>query len=363
MKQTALNAAHRAAGARMVDFGGWEMPLHYGSQVDEHHQVRERVGLFDVSHMCVVDLKGEDCSAFMRRLVANDVAKLKAPGKALYTCMLNPEGGVIDDLIVYFMSPTHFRIVVNAGTREKDLAWIRQQASGTAVTVRERSDLSMIAVQGPQARELVLGLISEAERAAVEALTRFSAAEADGLFLARTGYTGEDGFEIVMPSEVAEQWWNRLIAAGAKPAGLGARDTLRLEAGMNLYGQDMDESISPLECGLAWTVAMDPPEREFIGRQALQRQRDQGVPRALIGLVLDQRGVLRHGQSVRCAQGEGQVTSGTFSPTLGKSIALALVPNAHDEHLEVDMRGKLLPVRKVKPPFVKGGKAAPGIEL
>ncbi len=362
MRQTALNAAHRAAGARMVDFGGWDMPLHYGSQVDEHHWVRQHAGLFDVSHMCVVDLQGEGCADFMRRLVANDVAKLKQSGKALYTCMLNHSGGVIDDLIVYYIDPSHYRIVVNAGTRDKDLAWIAEQAEGSGLQISERDDLSMVALQGPEARALLLGLLDDEDRASVEALTRFSAAQVGELFVARTGYTGEDGFEIVLPSAQVEHWWDRLLGAGAKPAGLGARDTLRLEAGMNLYGQDMDESVSPLECALAWTVAFDPPERDFIGRGALEQQRSQGVARRLVALVLDQRGVLRHGQTVRSAAGEGVITSGSFSPTLGKSIAFALLPAEHGESLEVDMRGRWLPLRLVKAPFVKAGKAAPGID-
>jgi len=361
MKQTVLNAAHRAAGARMVDFGGWDMPLHYGSQVDEHHLVRNHAGMFDVSHMAVVDLRGADCAEFLRRLLANDIAKLSTPGKALYTCMLNHQGGVIDDLIVYYFEPTHYRVVVNAGTREKDLAWMRQCAAGSAVEITERTDLAMLAVQGPEARQALIGLLGADSRERIEKLSRFNSAVADGLFIARTGYTGEDGFEIVMDADKAETWWERLLQAGVKPAGLGARDTLRLEAGMNLYGQDMDEQTTPLECGLAWTVALDPPEREFIGRPVLEQQRNDGVPRILVGLVLDQRGVLRHGQRVICANADGVVTSGSFSPTLGKSIAFASLPADHGVELAVDMRGKPLPVRKVKAPFVRAGKAAPGI--
>ncbi len=360
MKQTVLNAAHRQAGARMVDFGGWDMPLHYGSQVDEHHLVRTEAGLFDVSHMAVVDLRGADCTVLLRRLLANDVAKLNTPGKALYTCMLNHQGGVIDDLIVYYFDATHYRVVVNASTRDKDLAWMRECVGDSAVEISERTDTAMLALQGPKARQVLIGLLSAENQERIEKLSRFSSAEADGLFIARTGYTGEDGFEIVMASDQAEHWWQQLLQAGAKPAGLGARDTLRLEAGMNLYGQDMDDQSTPLESGLSWTVAFDPAEREFIGRTALEQQRSDGVPRVLVGLVLDQRGVLRHGQRVICANGDGVITSGSFSPTLGTSIAFASLPTNHGSELAVDMRGKALPVRKVKTPFVRGGKAAPG---
>ncbi len=359
-RKTPLNDAHRALGAKMVDFGGWDMPLHYGSQVDEHHQVRRDAGMFDVSHMTVVDLHGDEVKDFLRRLVANAIDKLKAPGKALYTCMLDERGGVIDDLIVYAMGDTHYRLVVNAATREKDLAWIRNQAPA-GVEVRERDDLAMVAVQGPTARERVLGLLDGDAAARAGKLARFSAADVqsrDGtpLFLARTGYTGEDGFEIVVPADRVEALWQSLLDAGVKPAGLGARDTLRLEAGMNLYGQDMDESTTPYEAGLAWTVSLDEG-RAFIGREVLEAQRGQGVPRQLVALVLDEKGVLRHGQKVVTANGDGEVLSGTFSPTLGKAIAFARVPAGDPGDVHVEIRGRALPVRVVKAPFVREGKA------
>jgi len=359
-QQTVLNARHRELGARMVDFGGWDMPIAYGSQIEEHHQVRRDAGVFDVSHMTVVDLHGERVREFLRHLLANSVDKLKKPGKALYACMLNEQGGVIDDLIVYFLGETHFRLVVNAATRDKDMAWINRQATEFAVDVRERRELSMIAVQGPNGRERMLGLLSAEGRAAVEPLGKFAAAEADGLFIARTGYTGEDGFEIIVPEPQALDLWNRLLQAGVAPCGLGARDTLRLEAGMNLYGQDMDETVSPWEAGLAWTVALDAG-REFIGRAALEQQKAAGVPRQLIGLVLDDKGVLRHGQTVRTAVGDGEILSGTFSPTLGKAIALARVPAGEPGSLAVDIRGRDVPVRQVTPPFVRDGKPCAGI--
>ncbi|SKC53331.1 glycine cleavage system aminomethyltransferase GcvT [Pseudoxanthomonas indica] len=363
--KTILNETHRAQGAKMVDFGGWDMPIHYGSQIEEHHQVRRDAGMFDVSHMTVVDLHGERVRAFLRHLLANSVDKLKARGKALYSCMLDANGGVIDDLIVYFMDESFFRLVVNAATRDKDLAWIQQQAQAFGVQVKERPEFAMVAVQGPSARQRVVGLLRAEDRAAAEKVGRFAAVEvqsADGipLFLARTGYTGEDGFEIVLPEQNAVTFWNALAQAGVKPAGLGARDTLRLEAGMNLYGQDMDESVSPYEAALAWTVALDA-ERDFIGRGVLEQQKADGAPRQMIALVMDEKGVLRHGQKVLTDQGEGEILSGTFSPTLGKAIAFARVPTGAPGAVRVDIRGKEVPVRVVKFPFVRDGQAQPGV--
>ncbi|MCU0753841.1 MAG: glycine cleavage system aminomethyltransferase GcvT [Xanthomonadales bacterium] len=357
-QQTVLNALHRRLGARMVDFGGWDMPLHYGSQLEEHHQVRRHVGLFDVSHMTVVDLEGAQCRRFLDRLLANDVSKLKIAGKALYTCMLNAQGGVIDDLIVYYLSEDRFRLVVNAATREKDLAWIRRHAEAFGVSVTERRDLAMIAVQGPEARALVHAGLTAEGAAAAAALSRFAAAEVGDRFIARTGYTGEDGYEVILPAEAAEAQWEAWMAAGAKPAGLGARDTLRLEAGMNLYGQDMDESTTPFEAGLAWTVVLNAT-RDFIGADALRAQQTAGVPRQLVGLVLDDKGVLRHGQTVHAeGLGDGEILSGTFSPTVGKGIALARIPAGSPGALSVAIRDRQVPVRLVKPPFVKGGQSA-----
>jgi aminomethyltransferase len=356
LQQTPLNANHRALGAKMVDFGGWDMPLHYGSQIDEHHIVRRTAGMFDVSHMTVVDLNGSACRSFLQKLVANNVDKLKVSGKALYTCMLNETGGVIDDLIIYFLREDYFRLVVNAATREKDLAWIRAQAQAFAVTVTERSELAMVAVQGPQARAAVISLLPQADRAAVQALGRFAASEVDDLFIARTGYTGEDGFEVIVPADRVCAFWDALLAAGVKPCGLGSRDTLRLEAGMNLYGQDMDEHTSPLQANLAWTIALDPAERDFIGRSALVAEREAGVTRVLVGLIMDEKGVLRHGQRVITPGGDGEILSGTFSPTLGKAIAFARVPAGTTDTAQVDIRGKLVPVRVVKPVFVREGQ-------
>jgi aminomethyltransferase len=364
-EKTVLNDTHRALGARMVDFGGWDMPISYGSQIEEHHAVRRDAGMFDVSHMTVVDLHGARVREFLRQLVANNVDKLKVQGKALYTCMLNERGGVIDDLIVYFLGDEFFRLVVNAATREKDLAWIAQQAKAFGVEVKERPDFAMIAVQGPNARTKVIGLLLEVDRARIEKLGRFAAAAAQGphgapLFIARTGYTGEDGFEIIVPQEQAVALWNELAGAGVAPCGLGARDTLRLEAGMNLYGQDMDEDVTPWEAALAWTIALDEG-RDFIGRKALEAQKAAGVPRTMVGLVLDEKGVLRHGQKVLTDRGEGEILSGSFAPTLNKAVAFARIPAGASGELRVDIRGREVPVRLVKFPFVRDGQPCEGI--
>jgi aminomethyltransferase len=365
-QKTILNDTHRTLGAKMVDFGGWDMPIHYGSQIDEHHQVRKDAGMFDVSHMTVVDLRGERTREFLRHLLANSVDKLKKSGKALYTCMLNPRGGVIDDLIVYYLADEFFRLVVNAATREKDLAWINGQAAAFDVELTERDDYAMVAVQGPNAREKTIGLLREDDRLRIGKLGRFSAASAvlagggTELFVARTGYTGEDGFEIVVPQDQVVALWNALLDVGVKPAGLGARDTLRLEAGMNLYGQDMDDGVSPYEAALGWTVALDEG-RDFIGRDVLEKQKAEGAPRQMIGLVMDEKGVLRHGQKVLTDNGEGEILSGTFSPTLGKAIAFARVPAGVPGDVRVDIRGREVPVRVVGFPFVRDGQAQAGV--
>ena len=356
LKTTPLNAIHRAAGARMVDFGGWEMPVHYGSQIEEHHAVRRDAGLFDVSHMVAVDVEGAGARDFLRHALANNVDKLRASGKALYSCMLREDGGVLDDLIVYFFRDDFFRLVVNAGTADKDIAWLEglRTQMGAAVVLNPRRDLSLVAIQGPKARARFWTAFP-GTRATTEALAPFSAAITGALMVARTGYTGEDGFEIAVPSTGAAAMWEELVSAGARPAGLGARDTLRLEAGMNLYGQDMDEQVSPLDSGLAWTVDLKAP-REFIGRASLEAN---GQRRQLAGLLLiDAGGVLRAHQQVRTAKGEGEITSGTFSPTLGKSIALARLPMgvAVGEIVQVMVRDKALAARVVKAPFVRNGK-------
>ena len=357
-KQTPLYDQHVACGARMVDFHGWMMPLHYGSQIDEHHAVRQDAGMFDVSHMTIVDLRGARTREFLRYLLANDVAKLTQSGKALYTGMLNASGGVIDDLIVYFFTEDYFRLVVNSATREKDLAWIEQHAAPFNVELTVRDDLALVAVQGPQAKERAATLFTPEQKQAVEGMKPFFGVQAGDLFIATTGYTGEAGYEIALPKEQVVDFWQKLLAAGVKPAGLGARDTLRLEAGMNLYGQDMDVRVTPLAANMAWTIAWEPASRDFVGRAALQAQQDAGVADKLVGLVLEERGVLRAHQVVRVeGAGEGEITSGSFSHTLGKSIALARVPAATGERAEVEIRGKWYPVRVVQANFVRHGKA------
>jgi aminomethyltransferase len=369
LKLTPLASTHRALGARMVNFGGWDMPVNYGSQIEEHHAVRRDAGMFDVSHMCVIDLHGANVRAFLRGLVANNVDKLQAPGKALYSCMLNADGGVIDDLIIYFFREDYFRLVVNASTADGDIAWIRERnaATGGDVRITPRRDdnapagatpLAIIAVQGPNAREKTWTALPSC-RAASHDIKPFNAVfvqdqELGELMVARTGYTGEDGFEIVVSAAKAETLWNKLQASGVKPAGLGARDTLRLEAGMNLYGQDMDTTVSPLDAGLAWTVDLKS-ERDFVGKAALQKR---GQKQQFVGLLLlEGGGILRAHQPVQTNAGDGEITSGTFSPTMQKSIAFARVPmgvRMGDEVL-VTVRDKQIPARVGPLPFVRNG--------
>lgn len=359
--RTPLYETHVALKAKMVDFGGWDMPLHYGSQIEEHHRVRQDAGMFDVSHMNVIDLKGKEVRDFLRLLLANDVVKLDVIGRALYSCMLNTKGGVIDDLVVYFLDDALFRVVANAATREKDLAWIRNSAElYGGVQIVPRDDLAMLAVQGPNAKEKVYKALGDPLRVA-EKLKPFHSISVGDLFVATTGYTGEDGFEIILPSTPVRDIWEALREADVAPVGLGARDTLRLEAGMNLYGQDMDETTTPLESGLAWTVAFEPADRKFIGREVLDKQRASGAPRQLVGLVLEGKGgVLRSHQKVHCdGLGTGEITSGGFAPTLNRSIALARVPAGVPlgANVEVDVRTKRLAARVVKYPFVRHGKS------
>ncbi|EMD98525.1 MULTISPECIES: glycine cleavage system aminomethyltransferase GcvT [Stutzerimonas stutzeri subgroup] len=355
-QRTPLYDQHLALGAKMVDFGGWDMPLHYGSQVEEHHQVRRDCGVFDVSHMTVVDVSGEQARDYLQRLLANDVARLKSTGRALYTAMLNERGGVIDDLIVY-LTDWGYRLVVNASTRDKDLAWMQAQAAGFAVEVRERPELAMLAIQGPHARARTSELVSQARAGLIHDLKPFQGMADGDWFIGRTGYTGEDGLEIILPAEQAPDFLSELVGAGIPPIGLGARDTLRLEAGLNLYGQDMTEEVSPLAANMGWTVAWEPAERDFVGRAALEQQQARDDLPKLVGLVLEERGVLRAHQVVRVnGVGDGEITSGSFSPTLGKSIALARVPAGTAERAEVEIRGKWYPVRVVQPTFVRHGK-------
>ncbi|MBW7982927.1 glycine cleavage system aminomethyltransferase GcvT [Enterobacillus tribolii] len=359
--KTPLYDQHVASGARMVDFHGWMMPLHYGSQMDEHHAVRQDAGMFDVSHMTIVDMHGARTREFLRYLLANDVDKLTQPGKALYTGMLNASGGVIDDLIVYYLTDEYYRLVVNSATREKDLAWIGEHAGPYHLEITVRDDLALIAVQGPQAKEKAATLFSAEQKQAVSGMKPFFGVQSGELFIATTGYTGEAGYEIALPKQDAVTFWQRLEQAGVKPCGLGARDTLRLEAGMNLYGQEMDEGVSPLAANMGWTIAWEPADRDFIGRAALEQQREKGTEQ-LVGLVMTEKGVLRNGLPVRFTDDHGKpcqgiITSGSFSPTLGFSIALARVPAGIGDEAIVEIRNREMPVRVVKPGFVRNGKS------
>ena len=349
-RRTPLHDTHVAMGARMTPFAGWSMPLHYGSQIAEHHAVRRTAGMFDVSHMTVIDLVGAEALDFLRLVWANDAGKA-APGKAVYGVLLNDDAGIVDDLIVYGRG-VGYRAVVNAGTRTKVLDWLRRHAGGFAVRIRERPGLAMVAVQGPNA----LQAFAAATGIDASGLTPFSALERSGWMVARTGYTGEDGVEALLPGEEAAGLWQGLASAGVTPAGLAARDTLRLEAGLNLYGRDMDDRATPLESNLAWTVAWDPPERAFIGRAALARQRAEKPARVLKGVVLEAKGVMRHGYRVQTDLGEGVVTSGIFSPTLGYSIALARLPRGAAGNCTVGIRKVSVAGRIVRPPFVRHGK-------
>jgi len=365
MKKTTLYEQHIAAGGKMVNFAGWQMPIHYGSQVNEHLAVRANMGIFDVSHMCILDITGNDADTFLRIAFANDVARLDAKGKALYTCMLNEHAGILDDLIVYYLDKNYYRCVVNAATAEKDVAWLQQlKAKGHySVKIEMRADLSILALQGPQARTTVAQYLSDPYATIIKQLKPFHGQQQDQWFIARTGYTGEDGLEIILPNEHVIAFWQGLVDDMAvQPCGLGARDTLRLEAGLNLYGHDMDETTTPLESNLAWTVAWQPEGRAFVGREFLEKQHNAKGYNQLIGLVLMTKGVLRDKQQIRLQNnGEGIITSGSFSPCLQRGIAMARIPYVNEEEkvnytMEVAMRGRWLPVRKVAMPFVRHGK-------
>lgn len=356
--KTPLHADHLACGAKMVDFHGWDMPLHYGSQIHEHHIVRQDAGMFDVSHMTIVDILGAGGRQFLRKILTNDVDQLHHNGRALYSCMCNELGGIIDDLIVYQRASDNYRVILNSATRQNDIDWIRKKSEGFSLGLQERKELAMIAIQGPHAIEKTLKVLNPAQVDAVSTLTYFECVDVDNWFFARTGYTGEDGFEIVLPKEQVSQLWSDLLAAGVTACGLASRDTLRLEAGMLLYGQDMDETTSPLESGLAWTVKLEPQDRNFIGMGALLSQKQHGLQRKMVGLTLLDKGIMRQGQKVIIANcPDGIITSGSYSPTLEKSIAIARVPIETRDEVLVDIRGKLIPALVSKPRFIKQGKA------
>ncbi len=351
--KTALFDQHQALGARMVDFGGWRMPLHYGSQVAEHHAVRNKAGIFDVSHMLPVDFEGPDAVPVLQLLLASDVSRLQSVGQALYTVMLNENGGIIDDLIVYRLSSDRFRIIFNAATSTTDVQWVESRIpQDFEVEIQPRRDLNIVAVQGPEALTIASKVVGGKD---IDALKPFTCVEHDQYFIGRTGYTGEDGVEILCATDAVHSLWKALIEEQLTPCGLGARDTLRLEAGLNLYGQDMTSEVSPLESALEWVVHWEPIDRSFIGRERLQNLKAAGAQRKLTGVVLE-RGIMRAGQEVQTGLGNGVITSGTYSPTLGYSIALARVPKLATGDCKIDIRGRLVDGRLVRPPFVRKGR-------
>ena len=361
-QKTPLYESHLQASAKMVDFAGWDMPIHYGSQIVEHEIVRTDAGMFDVSHMTVVDVSGSEASAYLRHLLANNIDKITTYGKAIYSCMLNDEAGVVDDLIAYLVDENAYRVVINSATRDKDLDWLNTQLNGfNDVNLDVRDDLAIIAVQGPNARDKASSLFDEAIRDKALNIGRFNSFRDGDMMIARTGYTGEDGFEIMLPAEQAAEFWQNLIDASVKPCGLGARDTLRLEAGMNLYGTDMDETTSPLVSGLSWTIDMKS-DREFVGRSVLQSQLDDGIKQQFCGLILLDKGILRNHLKVLSAKGEGEITSGSYSPTMGKSIAFARIPIGVDGEVEVEVRNRKLRAKIVKLPFVREGQIISNLE-
>lgn len=354
VKQTPLHALHVKQKALMVDFAGWEMPLQYGSTIEEHHQVRNEVGMFDVSHMLALDIQGVDATAFLRFMLANDVSKL-ADGQALYACMLNPQGGIIDDLIAYRINPNYYRIVVNAGMRDSDTAWLNENAKAFKVKLEPRTDLALIAIQGKHAFENLRNIIKD--HTILQQKPFYFLVSNDTLY-AHTGYTGEPGLEIMLPATNAADFWQSLLQMGIKPIGLAARDTLRLEAGLNLYGQDMDEQHTPYESNVGWTVDLKDSNRDFIGKAALLKQKQEGVKTKLVGVVLLESGVLRKDMLLTLGHNAmGKLTSGGFSPTLKKGIGFARIPFGEFKEAHVDIRGKTLPVQLIKPPFVKNGQA------
>src|SRR5579872_2475588 len=357
LKRTPLYQAHVRAGARMVPFGGWEMPVQYVGIIEEHRAVRTRAGLFDVCHMGEVDVVGPGAIPFVQGLVTNDLAKL-AVSQAMYTPMCTPEGGVIDDLLVYRMSETDLMLVVNAANTAEDLGWIRDHA-GADVRVTDRSaEIALLAFQGPRAPE-ILQRLTAVPLGEIKYYWFRPNAQVAGrtVILSRTGYTGEDGFELYAAAEDATHLWDAILDAGSRdgvmPAGLGARDTLRLEAGLLLHGNDMDKTTTPMEVGLNWTVKLQ--KGDFIGADVLRRQKAEGTSRRLAGFVLEDRAIARHGFPVLIdGKPAGIVTSGSFGPTVEKNIGLAFVPPSHaapGSRIAVEIRGRAVPATIVKTPF------------
>ncbi|HBL30000.1 MAG TPA: glycine cleavage system aminomethyltransferase GcvT [Acidobacteria bacterium] len=356
LERTPLYACHVELGARLVDFAGWEMPVQYTGVIEEHRAVRTAAGLFDVSHMGEVRVRGAGAEAFLQRLTPNDVAKL-VPGRAHYSGLLTEEGTYVDDLLVYRLAADDFLVVVNASNAPRDFAWIAERAGGEVEVTDECDRWALIALQGPKALEILEPL---APGASALRYYGFRQGTVDGrpALISRTGYTGEDGFELYVDPEHAVALWRRLVDAGAAPAGLGARDTLRLEAAMALYGHEIDEKTTPWEAGLDWVVKLD--KGDFSGRAALVAQKEAGAPRRLVGFEVEGRGIARQGHTVLAGgTAVGVVTSGTWSPTFEKALGLAYVPPAlaaPGTALTLDVRGKALAARVVPTPFYRRAK-------
>jgi aminomethyltransferase len=352
--RTPLYDAHLAAGARMVEFAGFDMPVQYKGVLEEHAAVREGVGIFDVSHMGEVEIRGPKALEAGNRLSTNDLAKC-IDGQAQYGALCNDKGGVIDDIIVYRYSPEHLFICVNASGREKDFDWMKSHAGDGARVTQHSDDWAQIAIQGPKAAALVERLSPGATALAYYHFKDATVAGIPGCVLARTGYTGEDGFEVFVRPESARKLWDTLVQGGAMPCGLGARDSLRLEVAYRLYGNDMDEHHTPLESGLGWIVKLDKPGG-FVGSQALIDQKKEGLKTRLAGFKLTGKGIARHGYpALHDGQKVGEVTSGTMSPLLKESIGLVWLPAAlckEGTAFDVEIRGKPVAAVVVKTPFV-----------
>ena len=352
-QKTPLYNQHLKLVAKMSLFANYYLPISYTSQIDEHNSVRKDAGMFDVSHMTIIDIIGAGTRNFLRYLMANDVAKLNK-NQALYSCMLNYDGGVIDDLIIYKLAKDNYRIVSNATTKEKDIAWLYKKSKLFDVLVTVNYDLAIIALQGPKAIDKLIKVIKDAQP--LSALPPFNAHSIGKLFIAKTGYTGEDGVEIMLPKKEAIIIWQELLKIGVKPCGLGARDTLRLEAGMCLYGNEMDDKISPLETGLSFSVDLSDKKRDFIGREKLLKLKKTGIKNTSVGVILKEKGIIRAGSKIKTNKGIGIISSGVFSPTLKKSIALARVPVASSNNCSVKVRNKWLKAVIVDQRFVSKGK-------
>ena len=352
MNKTALNNAHIELGAKMVNFSHWEMPISYTSLIEEHHAVRNTAGIFDVSHMSVFDFKGGDQVAFFEKIFANDIKKICNDDKAIYGALLNEEGGILDDLIIYHANEK-FRLVSNCSTREQNRQWYEKHAVEFGVEVVERSDMGILAIQGPDALSKILSI--DGINPQVNNLQSFGCMFDGDKLYARTGYTGEDGLEIIVPSEDINQFWDQALKLGCTPIGLGARDTLRLEAGLNLYGNDMTIENHPYESNLGWTIDMTDENRQFIGKQALLSI-DQSKSQKIVGIILRDKGVLRSGYEVIHNEGKGVVLSGSYSPTLQSSIGLARVDQGYKKDGKVMIRNKMLNIDFVSPRFIERGK-------